>query len=218
MILRVKDSGIGMTPETVSRVFEPFYTTKGVGEGTGLGLSVCHGIVTQSNGFMEVESALGVGTTFTVYLPRVYQPSDELPIRDDQGFLPSGSESILLVEDEPAVRKMISEVLRRQGYAVTEASNGAEALSMAQGQTNEAIDLLLTDVVMPLMGGVELADHIRKLHPETKVLYTSGYVEEVAERHAVVGEGDGSFLRKPITLRSLALKVRETLSIPPLDR
>ena len=208
--IKVIDDGTGIDEEVQTHIFEPFFTTKEVGKGTGLGLSMCYGIVTQSGGHIALDSKPGAGASFTVYLPATSEPAEVLPLSDDSGFLPSGSEVIMLIEDEPMVRSATSRVLRQQGYAVIEAPNGMEAMRIAREWTR-GINLLLTDVVMPLMGGVELAGQFVRLHPEAKVLYTSGYTDDPRLRQ---GGDRSSFMQKPFTPRDLAQRVREILDAP----
>ena len=210
VLVTVSDTGVGMSEEVKARIFEPFFTTKDVGKGTGLGLSTCYGIVTQSEGSITVDSQPGQGTTFRIYLPRVEESADSLPLRDESGYLPTGSETVLLVEDEPLVREAAAEVLRAQGYNVLEAANGVEAVRLAENSARETIDLVLTDVVMPLMGGRELVRPIRDSHPEAAVLYTSGYTDDAGVRRNVL-EDSGAFMQKPFTPSVLAHKVREAL-------
>ena len=210
VVLAVTDTGIGMTEEVMSHVFEPFFTTKGVGEGTGLGLSTCYGIVSMLGGYIDVKSRPGEGSTFEVYLPRVNEPASQPQVRDKSDELPLGTETVFLVEDEPLVRSMASEVLREQGYTVVESTNGVEALRVAEERDGEEIHLLLTDVVMPQMGGSELAERLRTQHPETRVLFTSGYTDEAVVHQDPLQNGT-DFIRKPFTLAALALQVREVL-------
>jgi len=216
VMLAVSDTGTGMSAEVKAHVFEPFFTTKGVGEGTGLGLSACYGIVKQSGGHISVYSEAGRGSTLKVYLPQV-EPSAKPPIqRLDSPNLPPGTETILLVEDDPALREMAATLLRRLGYTVLVAANGIEALSLKQQRTSGHIDLLFTDVVMPHMSGKELADRMRALNPHTRILFTSAYTE-----HAIVHQGGldkgAALLQKPFTPSALALKVREVLGPAPLN-
>ena len=175
--LTVRDTGEGMTSEVQSHVFEPFFTTKEVGKGTGLGLSTVYGIIAQNGGAITVESKKGEGTTFRVLLPAAVEEKYAPPLRDDEGFLPIGSETILLVEDEPLVRGVEAAVLRHQGYTVIEAANRVEAPE-AVLNVDDPVDLLVTDVVMPLMGGKDLADRLRESQPEIKVLYSTGYTDD----------------------------------------
>ena len=207
--LTVRDTGEGMTEEVRSRVFEPFFTTKEVGKGTGLGLSTVYGIISQVRGAITVESEQGVGTTFRVLLPATIDEKEDLPLRDDGGFLPTGTETILLVEDEPLVRGVGAEVLRHQGYTVIEAANGVEALEAALN-ADQTIDMLVTDVVMPLMGGKELADRLRESQPEIKVLYSTGYTEDIALIREVAAD-EKSLLHKPFGPAELAERVRKSL-------
>jgi two-component system cell cycle sensor histidine kinase/response regulator CckA len=206
-LLAVSDSGCGMTPEVQGRAFEPFFTTKGVGKGTGLGLAVVHGIVKGAGGHVAVYSEVGVGTTFKVYLPRAEgtaeaRPSAGLPV-------PGGRETVLLVEDDGAIRNLAGRVLEGCGYAVIAAQDGQEALRAAAGHGGR-FDLLVTDVVMPKMGGGQLAEALRGLHPGLKVLFLSGYADDAVVRHGVLQRG-AAFLQKPFTLAALARKVRETI-------
>ena len=208
--ISVTDTGVGMTDDVKARVFEPFFSTKEVGKGTGLGLSTCYGMAVQGGGHIAVESEPGRGTTFKVYLPRVDAPPDPLSGRDDTGSLPIGEETVLLAEDEPLVREVAAHVLREQGYTVLEAANGHEALGIAQKADATTIDLLLTDVVMPLMGGRQLADLLRQTHESARVLYTSGYTDDAIVSRQPLEDGT-EFMQKPFTPASLAWKVREVL-------
>ncbi len=210
VVLKVTDTGIGMTEEVKSHIFEPFFTTKGVGEGSGLGLSTCYGYVSKFGGYIAVKSRLGEGSTFRVYLPRVDEPASQPPVRDKSDQLPICTETVFLVEDEPMVRSMITQVLRARGYTVVESTNGGEALRVAEERGGEEIHLLLTDVVMPLMGGRDLAERLRTQHPETRVLFTSGYTDEAVVRLGPLESGT-DFIQKPFTPATLALKVQELL-------
>jgi PAS domain S-box-containing protein len=209
--LAVSDNGHGMDKETQAHIFEPFFTTKSVGEGTGLGLSTVYGAAKQNNGFINVYSEPGVGTTLTLYLPR-YQGLPDAP-RETPGARSSvGEETILLVEDEPAILEVAAEILIRQGYRVLAASSPEEALRLA-GQCGGAIALLLTDVVMPGMNGRELAKRLQSLYPHLKRLFMSGYTSDIIAHHGVLDEGV-HFIQKPFTLAGLAAKVREVLDTP----
>jgi PAS domain S-box-containing protein len=210
VMLSISDAGAGMTPEVRERIFEPFFTTKEKGKGTGLGLSTVYGIAKQSGGNIWVYSEPGHGTTFKIYLPRVEEELDNLHVRDETESLPRGSETVFLVEDEPSVRSLAYRVLCQQGYTVLEAANGEEALRVAQEHAGEKIHLLLTDVVMPQMGGRELAETLKLLRPDIKVLYTSGYTDNAIVHHGVLNPGT-HFLQKPFSPKTLSHKVREVL-------
>jgi CheY-like chemotaxis protein len=202
-----------MNEEVKARVFEPFFTTKGVGEGTGLGLSTCDGIVKQSGGHISVYSEVGRGATFKIYLPQVHPQAKMAVPRLDSKELPRGTEAILLVEDDPALREMAGTLLKRLGYTVWPAANGIEALSLKQQRNIGHIDLLFTDVVMPHMSGKELADRVQSLYPHTKILFTSAYTESAIVHQGVLNKGV-ALLQKPFTPSALARKVREILDQP----
>jgi CheY-like chemotaxis protein len=209
VMLAITDTGGGMTEQVKAHLFEPFFTTKPPGKGTGLGLATCFGIVQQSSGHIEVQSELGKGTTFKLYFPRIADPVEPVRIRNLATPAVGGTETVLLVEDEAVVRDLAAETLRDAGYTVMEAGNGEEGLRLAR-QHNGKIDLVLTDVVMPLMGGREMADALRVTHPDTKVLFTSGYTEDAIGHHGVLREGI-AFLQKPYITVTLARRVREVL-------
>ncbi len=206
--LTVTDSGVGMSTETRKRIFEPFFTTKEINKGTGLGLATVYGIVKQSNGFIWVESKPGKGTSFKVQFPRTDQPV-KLIAEEAARNLPTGNETILLVEDEEPVRRAALEVLSILGYQVFEAANGTQATQIAK-IVNEPIHLLLTDVVMPKMNGRELAETVKTLHPETAILFMSGYTDDIISNQGIL-ESNVQFLSKPFTPLMLANKVREVL-------
>jgi len=209
-MLSVSDTGCGMSPEIKELIFEPFFTTKEEGKGTGLGLSTIYGIVRQSGGNIWVYSEPGRGTTFKIYLPRVEEETDVLPVQDDTDHLPKGNETVLLVEDDSSLRALAARVLRYQGYKVLEATNGHEAIGVARENTQERIHLLLTDVVMPYMGGRELVKRMKTLHSEIRVLFISGYTDHAITYHAGLKPGT-PFLQKPFSPTALAKKVREVL-------
>jgi two-component system, cell cycle sensor histidine kinase and response regulator CckA len=181
VMLSVSDNGLGMNEEVKAHLFEPFFTIKEEGKGTGLGLAICYGIVKQSGGYIELPSELGRGTTFRIYLPQTEEEmaADTGPGEARENRLLEGKETVLLAEDEPLVRTMIASMLQDQGYAVLQATNGAEGLQLAQEHAGTGIHLLLTDVVMPHMGGVELANQFSAIRPETRVLFTSGHPEQL---------------------------------------
>ena len=208
--LSVSDTGVGMTQEVKERVFEPFFTTKEKGKGTGLGLSMVYGIVKQSNGNIWVYSEPDRGTTFRIYFPRTEEEADTLHEREETEFFPKGSETILLVEDDELVRDLATRLLEQQGYRVLKATNGQEALLVAKERVGETIHLLLADIVMPQMGGKELADWLKISRPNVKVLYTSGYADNTIVHHGVLDPGT-HFLQKPFSLKTLSHKVREVL-------
>jgi len=207
--LKVRDSGHGMDAETRSHLFEPFFTTKGPGKGTGLGLSIVYGVVKQSGGEIAVETAPGEGTTFTIYLPRAEAAPVSLPVRLEEEAAPGGGETILLVEDEPGVRKLVRQMLVQQGYQVLEAGDAAESLSLVERHPGR-IDLLLTDIVMPQMNGRELAEQLLAMLPGLKVMYMTGYTEDAVVRQGVSSAGVVC-LQKPFLPDTLARKVREVL-------
>lgn len=208
--LLVRDTGCGMSPEVMSHLFEPFYTTKPLGQGTGLGLATVYGIVRQSEGYIEVESAPGRGTTFLIYLPRTQEVQSAPVTRPgSEPHTPRGTETILVVEDEPAVRQLIVHALRHQGYHVLEAGDARDALSLAETHLGK-IHMLLTDVVMPGMNGRELAMRVLALCPNIKVIMMSGYSGDV------IAGGDhvaprGAWLQKPVSVFELARTVRQVL-------
>jgi signal transduction histidine kinase/CheY-like chemotaxis protein len=210
--LRVSDTGTGMPPEVRERLFEPFFTTKGPGQGTGLGLSTAYGIIKQSGGHIRVDSEVGRGTTFRVYLP-CSTPVQRRSTRPPSGMHPPvlhGTETILLVEDDEPVRQLIRRVLLSRGYTVLEAANAGEALLVAEDHS-EPIDLLLTDVVMPRVGGVQLARRLRQARPNVAVLCMTGY-SQVPLGESELAEMDAPVLRKPVTPEALLLRVREALT------
>lgn len=212
VLLAISDTGTGIEEAIRLHIFEPFFTTKEKGRGTGLGLATVYGIVKQAGGHIWLYSEPGKGTTFKIYLPRSLETSQALATPEVFRVLPGGTETLLLVEDEPAVRALAASALRGRGYTVLEAANGAEALRTAQDHAEE-VALLITDVVMPLLGGKELADRLQATRPDMKVLYVSGYTENTVVHHGVLEPGI-SFLSKPFTPASLARKVRDILDDP----
>jgi two-component system, cell cycle sensor histidine kinase and response regulator CckA len=216
VLLSVTDSGKGMDAETRSHLFEPFFTTKEPGKGTGLGLATVYGIVKQSGGFIEVASAPGQGTNVQIYLPQAEPSTEEEPAAVSQTVSLDGSETILLVEDEPCVRAIICEILRPRGYRVLECTSGAEALQTARNFTGP-IDLILTDVVMPELSGPELVRVLLGERPGTRVLYISGYTDEATVLHGLQ-RSDVDFLQKPFVPNELAGKIRQALQAPHESR
>lgn len=209
ILLAMTDTGCGMSAEVQNHLFEPFFTTKAAGKGTGLGLATVYGIVKQSEGFIYVYSEAGRGTTFKTFFP--VAKSDVSTGRSEQRMRATfpGTETILVVEDEDAVRTMIGLILRQAGYQVLEANRAAEAIQQST-EHSEAIHLLITDVVMPDMGGRQLAERLQQLRPEIKVLYTSGYTDDAVVRHGIL-QADVAFLQKPFSVSTLTSKVREVL-------
>jgi two-component system cell cycle sensor histidine kinase/response regulator CckA len=208
VLLTVRDTGIGMDKETQSRIFEPFFTTKEKGKGTGLGLSTVYGIVKQSAGYVMVQSEEGVGTAFHIYLPRVDGVAERHSIPAPHAAA-GGTETVLLVEDEAPVRELVRDTLTAKGYRVLEAENGETGLAAAAGHKG-TIDLVITDVVMPGIGGRELVQQLAKARPKTKVLYLSGYTEDAILSDGTIEKG-AAFLQKPFTLQNLSRKVRDVL-------
>jgi len=214
--IEVKDLGVGIPPENLQRIFEPFFSTKEIGSGTGLGLSTVYGIVRQTGGFIGVESTIGVGTTINVYLP-VYESAEgeieEVKAGDQHEDKPgpdlTGAGTILLVEDEDAVRVFSSRALRNKGYNILEARSGEEALEVLTKE-GDKVDLIISDVVMPQMDGPTLYKHVREKWPGIKVVFVSGYTEDRLREQFTSGETI-YFLPKPFTLKQLAGKVKDVM-------
>jgi CheY-like chemotaxis protein len=209
VMLAVSDMGVGMDPETLAHVFEPFFTTKEEGKGTGLGLATVYGIVKQSGGSIWASSKPGQGSTFKIYLPRSDEPVSQVGQAMQHPKSMAGSETVLVVEDEQGVRSFVCQTLAAQGYRVLEA-NGPLAAASTIKRFAQPIHLLLTDVVMPQMSGKVLANHIASLHPETRVLYMSGYTGDAVVRHGIL-EPNSFLLQKPFSPSGLLQKVREVL-------
>jgi two-component system cell cycle sensor histidine kinase/response regulator CckA len=209
ILLSVSDTGAGMDKETQSRIFEPFFTTKEKGKGTGLGLSTVYGIVKQSGGFIFAHSEMGQGTTFRIYLPRVEDAAEHSGPVKNPAAAAGGSETVLLVEDEESVRHLVRDTLAAKGYKVIEAPNGEAGLKVSDEHAG-TIEVLITDVVMPGMGGRELARRVSAARPNIKVLFLSGYTEDAIIHEGVLEPGT-AFLQKPFTLQMLSRKVREVL-------
>jgi PAS domain S-box-containing protein len=209
VLLSVSDTGVGMNKEVQARIFEPFFTTKAKGSGTGLGLSTVFGIVKQSGGNIWPYSEEGLGTTFKIYLPRTLESLAPAARANGQSKMPTGHETILLVEDNVSVRELVSNVLSGLGYAVLEAADGQQALKVANGKTRN-IDLLLTDVVIPKLNGKMLSDQLREVNQDIKTLFMSGYPQQTITHHGVL-EPDCEFIQKPFSPLALARRVREVL-------
>jgi CheY-like chemotaxis protein len=207
--LVVSDNGCGMTPETLAHLFEPFFTTKATGKGTGLGLATVYGIVKQNNGFIQVYSEPGLGSTFKLYLPRHLGKAEPLRPESPAPVTTRGQETVLLVEDETAILSLIQTALDKLGYRVLAAATPAEAFHLAERHTGD-IQLLITDVVMPEMNGCELAKKLLALYPNLKRLFMSGYTADIIAPHGLLDEGV-DFLPKPFSVNDLAEKVRAVL-------
>jgi len=213
VMMAMTDNGTGMDEKTKARLFEPFFTTKEQGKGTGLGLSTVYGIVKQSEGYITVYSELKVGTTFKVYLPRVDATAEAA--RQVTGTLTAGRghETILLVEDEEGVRRLVRDIIRRQGYQVLEAASGEEALKVVE-RHGAGIQLLLTDLVLSQMSGRELSERLRAQRKDLKVLYMSGYTDDAVLHAGMLTRGAG-FIQKPFTAAQLSMRMRELLDDVP---
>lgn len=210
--LTVRDTGCGMDRQTLERAFEPFFTTKEVGQGTGLGLATVYGIVKQAEGHITVESGVGSGTTFYIYLPVCDEDETEGPVGLEGDQALEGKETILICEDDVCVRELAMQMLQAAGYQILAAENGEQALRLAQA-SRKPIDLLITDVIMPVMDGKELSKRMKKIYPEVRTLFVSGYTAEIIARHGVLQAGL-CFLEKPFTSIMLLRKVRESLDAP----
>jgi signal transduction histidine kinase len=215
VLLRVSDTGTGMTDEVKTRLFEPLFTTKPPGKGTGLGLTTCQNIVHQSGGFIDVYSESGKGTTFQVYFPRRLGPVVAEAQSSVLDGLPRGTETLLVVDDEPALRHLACTVLKTQGYHVLEAGNGVEGVRVVDDYEGPPVRLVIADVIMPLMGGKTMAELLKLTNPDIEVLFTSGYPNDAIMRHGVLDPSFG-FLGKPYSPAILARKVREMLDKEPI--
>jgi PAS domain S-box-containing protein len=212
VLLAVSDNGSGMDKETLENLFEPFFTTKDVGKGTGLGLATIYGIVKQNNGFINVYSEPGQGSTFKIYLPRLVAEENTDKAVPEKKPAAGGTETILLVEDEPSILRMTRMMLERKGYTVLTAASPSEAVEKAKNHSG-SIDLLMTDVVMPEMNGRDLAEEITSLYPGIRLLFMSGYTSNVIAHHGILDEGV-AFIQKPFSMADMAEKVRKVLDMP----
>jgi two-component system, cell cycle sensor histidine kinase and response regulator CckA len=213
IVLTVGDTGVGMHNEIQAHIFEPFFTTKEPGQGTGLGLAIVYGVVKQTGGWITAQSEPGRGTTFDIYFPQVCNEDAEAAVAAEIKTLPvsgvRGTETVLLVEDQEGIRDLVREFLHKKGYTVLHAADGSEAIQIA-AEYKDPIDLLLTDVVMPNVGGRELANRLMQPRPEIKVLFMSGYPDHATWSCELVDDGT-TVLQKPFSLESLAHKVRALL-------
>jgi CheY-like chemotaxis protein len=210
VLLSVRDTGTGMTPEVKTRLFEAFFTTKAKGKGTGLGLATCQTIVEQSGGHIDVQSEIGKGTTFKIYLPLVEQSAEVAarPVQTAQSA--DGTETLMVVEDDPSLRHLAREILKARGYQVLTAVNGQDALQVARNHQGPPIRLVITDVIMPMMGGEVMAQWLKTTYPDLKILFTSGYMDDLLIRQAAA-DSDIQFMPKPYTPGVLTRKVRDLL-------
>jgi two-component system, cell cycle sensor histidine kinase and response regulator CckA len=210
--MKLSDTGVGMTRDVLDHAFEPFFTTKAKGEGAGLGLATVYGIITQARGHVQVYSEPGIGTTFTILLPATGACAATEPAQDATGLAPGtgAGETVLVIEDEPAMREVTRRILSRNGYRVITAANGREAIEVAADKAS-GIDVVLTDVVMPQMLGKEAAERIRALRPGVKVLFMSGYTQGLLDSQGVVAAGV-NLIEKPFTEKSLLGKLREVIT------
>jgi len=210
VMLAVSDTGTGIDKSILPRIFDPFFTTKEVGKGTGLGLSIVYGIVKQSGGYIWVYSEPGHGTTFKLYFPTTTAALESPVLRSETTARPVG-QMVLVVEDEAIIRSNVRECLQQLGYQVLEAENGQSALKLCD-ENGSRIDLVLTDLVMPGMGGHELASELAQRHPEVKMLFMSGYTEDSAARRDILLKGN-AFLQKPFSVGDLSTAVQQTLAL-----
>jgi len=216
--IEVSDTGTGIPPEILGKIFDPFFTTKPVGQGTGLGLATVYGIIKQSGGFITLDSEIGRGTTFRIYLPRHHIDQNAVALELERAAPRdvTGQDTILLVEDEEAVRSFAARALRMRGYNVIEASGGEEALEHVRAD-KAPIHLIITDVVMPNMDGPTMVRQVKRIRPDMQVIFMSGYAEEAFRRNDEKAE-DLHFLPKPFGLKQLAAKVKEVLSGAPAGK
>lgn len=216
-LLEITDTGCGMDAETKAHLFEPFFTTKPIGKGTGLGLSSVYGIVKQSGGMIEADSALGAGTTFRVYLPITERPLSSRKMPKVSSPVPMSSRTVLLAEDQPSIRSVLRESLESQGYRVLEAQNGREALKLAEHHPGP-IDVLVTDVIMPQIRGFELAKRVTEFRPDIRVIFMSGYSEDALLENRLLSQGNATLIQKPFDPEDLVQRVSESWSEKPRAR
>jgi two-component system cell cycle sensor histidine kinase/response regulator CckA len=209
VLVAVSDDGMGMSKEVLRHLFEPFFTTKEVGKGTGLGLSTIYGIVKQNEGYIDVYSEPGRGTTFKIYLPRFGAEPAEVPRESKPEFPKGGTETVLIVEDDAAILQIVKAMLEALGYTALGAHTPGEAIRVAE-EYSRVLHVLLSDVVMPGMNGKELAEKIKLIHPGLKCVFMSGYTADVIAHHGVLEEGV-DFINKPFSIKELASKVRKAL-------
>jgi two-component system cell cycle sensor histidine kinase/response regulator CckA len=210
-LLRIGDTGVGMSDEVKSQIFAAFFTTKPAGKGTGLGLATCQTIIRQCEGHIDVSSHLGEGTTFEIYFPRTDQPNSAMADGENPNQpQKKGTETVMVVEDDPSLRHLAQGILCAQGYTVLTAPNGQDALRVVREHRGAPLALAITDVIMPRMGGKMMADWLKSSYPDLKVLFTSGYTEDAIAHHGVLDE-NVEFLPKPYTPAALTRKVRELL-------
>jgi CheY-like chemotaxis protein len=207
-IITVTDTGVGMDEKTRENIFEPFFTTKEVGKGTGLGLAMVYGTIKQHNGFINVYSEPGKGTTFKIYLP-LAESGVQVTEKRESGSMPSGTETILLVEDNEAVRSSIKALLEEFGYNVIKAADGDQAITICR-ENIDFVQLVISDVIMPRQSGKEVYDELKKIRPDIKVLFISGYPADILTKKGIVGEGI-NFISKPINPEVFLRKIREVL-------
>jgi CheY-like chemotaxis protein len=214
VVLTLSDNGCGMDKDTLSNLYDPFFTTKEMGKGTGLGLAIVYGIVKQNKGLIDVYSKINQGTTFNIFLPRCSEQSELVKKSAIQQPAALGNETILLVEDEPAILEMAKVMLERLGYTVIAVNSPQEAIRIAESHEKQ-LDMILTDVVMPEMNGRDLVARILQLHPKIKSLFMSGYTANVIAPHGVLDEGV-QFIEKPFSRKDLAEKIREVFDQAPI--
>jgi two-component system cell cycle sensor histidine kinase/response regulator CckA len=209
-LITVSDNGMGMKQEEMEKIFEPFYTTKETGKGTGLGLAMVYGIITQHDGYIDVHSELGKGTTFNVYIPAAESISEEINVKTVESSSASGTETILVAEDDEKLRKLSDIILKQQGYKVILAQNGEEAIKLFI-ENKDGINLVLLDMIMPKKSGREVYDEIKKVKPDIKVIYLSGYTADRIDKESFKGE-NVDFIFKPVSPKDLFKKVRDMLN------